>query len=457
MSFVFALPEHAVARLRDALALGVESAWTATARVALDGTAVLARELRPVPDDRYDERGPRRLRIRSSGFMPAFTESAGDEQAVPVFVHTHPGDAPTPSALDETVDRELRALARSRTGRDGYASLIVGGTPAAPRITGRLWRADTEAPELLDRLRAAGPHLRVLLSDNRSAAESPAPMFDRHLRAFGPDGQRLLQALTIGVVGVGGTGSPTVEQLARLGVGRILVVDDDTIDETNLTRIHQAVHTDIDRLKVDVARNSGHAYGTGTAVAAIAEKAVTDTVIRQLAACDLIFGCTDDHAGRMVLSKIAYHYLVPVIDCGVRVEVEDRRIRGVFGRVTVVAPGTPCLHCRGQVNIALAAAEQMDPGERRRRAAEGYVPGIGDQAPAVVAFTTTTAGFAVSEMLARIFGFGSEPPPGQLLIGLHDRKIHAAGPPAKPGHYCIDASQWAQGDTNPPLGLTGIR
>jgi molybdopterin/thiamine biosynthesis adenylyltransferase len=390
------------------------------------------------------------------GFMPAFTAAARDAATIPVFIHTHPRMTPRPSELDDAVDEALCALAESRTGRAGYAAIIVGGTPAAPRVTGRIWRT-TENFEPLDRLRAAGPCLRTLLADDRRGDGPPAAMFDRQVRAFGPEGQRLLRALTIGVVGCGGTGSPTVEQLARLGVGRLLVVDDDTVDHRNLTRIHQSVQADVERLKVDVARDSAEAFGTGTVVEAIAEKAVTDAVIRRLASCDLIFGCTDDHAGRLVLSKLAYHYLVPVIDLGVQVDVGDGRVRGVHGRVTFAAPGYPCLECRGQVDLRLAAAEQMDPEERRRQAAEGYVPGLGDAAPAVVSYTTATSATAVTELTARVFGFGDEPPPGQLLLGLHDRSVRAAGRPARAGHYCTDPDRWGLGDTDPPLGIAGIR
>lgn len=456
MSFTFAVTESAFDELRAALGLGIESAWTTTARVAVDGELLLSTDVRAVPDDAYAEREAVRMRIRSHGIVPAFTAAARDETTIPVFIHSHPGVAPTPSPLDEVVDTELRALARARTRRGGYASVIVGGTPSAPRVSGRLWRGEDDSPETLDRVRACGPHLGILLAEDRDAADPPAAIFDRHVRAFGHGGQRLLQALTIGVVGAGGTGSPTVEQLARLGVGRIVVSDDDTVDSTNLTRIHQARETHIGRFKVDVARESGESYGTGTIVDAVPEKAISVAVIRRLAACDIVFGCTDDHAGRLVLSKLAYHYLVPVIDCGVQVDVADERIRGVLGRLTFVGPGMPCLQCRGQVNLAIAAAEQMDPDERARRAAEGYVPGIGDHAPAVVAFTTTIAGIAVSEMLARLFGFGTEPPPGQLLIRLHDRKIHAAGRPSAADHYCTDPARWGLGDTTPPLGLAGI-
>jgi molybdopterin/thiamine biosynthesis adenylyltransferase/proteasome lid subunit RPN8/RPN11 len=449
-----ALPEVETEKLRSALALEVETAWTATARVALNGTLLLLSELNDVPDEAYEERLPLRLSIRSSGFMSAFCKAETDPQLVPVFIHTHPGGVPRPSERDEVVDAELVALALSRTGRPTYLSVLVGGTTKSPRVTGRLWSGKSFVS--LDRIRIAGPGLGVLLADDRPAGPPPAAMFDRNVRAFGGDGQRLLRALTIGVVGAGGTGSPTVEQLARLGVGKLVVVDDDSVDDTNLTRIHAASSRDIGRDKVDVAADSAEAYGTGTFVERFSTKVFDLAAIRGLASCDLVFGCTDDDAGRLVLSKLAYHYLVPVIDCGVVVDAPDGEVLGVYGRVTVVAPGAPCLMCRKRVDPERARADLLDTEERSRLAAEGYVPGIGDHAPAVVAFTTTTSGLAVTEMLARLLNFGANPAPSELLFGLHDREIHRPGRTPAPLHYCVDASQWGLGDTEPPLGLLGI-
>lgn len=452
-----AITENLFVKVRVALALKVESAWAACGAVALDGHLLLINELTAVADEHYRRREALRLDIASPGYAPAFAQAAdAGATAIPLFLHTHPSGRPVPSRLDHRVDEQLRDLALTRTGRPAYASVIFGGTSDAPQVSGRVWLGDGDEPVRLDRLRVAGPSLGVVLCEDRTGPGSSAVMFDRQVRAFGQDGQHLLAALKVGVVGAGGTGSATIEQLARLGVGQLVIVDDDTIDETNLTRIHQSRTSDVDRLKVDVAGDAAGDAGTATSVTKIAGKVMSVSTIRQLASCDVVFGCTDDHAGRMVLSRLAYHYLVPVIDCGVVVDATDGRVRGVHGRVTVACPGHPCLVCRGQVDLQRAAAEQMDPEEYARRAADGYVPDIGGAAPAVVAFTTAVAAAAVGEMLGRLFDYAPAPHPGQLLIGLHDRTVKSAGRPADAGHYCQQSAQWGLGDTSPPLGISGI-
>jgi len=80
---------------------------------------------------------------------------------------------------------------------------------------------------------------------------------------------------------------------------------------------------------------------------------------RRLAGCDVVFGCTDDNAGRLVLSRLPTYYLTPVIDMGVLLSSDNGRLTGIDGRVTVVSPGSACLVCRGRIDLARAGSEQL--------------------------------------------------------------------------------------------------
>src|SRR5690606_7834127 len=59
----------------------------------------------------------------------------------------------------------------------------------------------------------------------------------RQVLVLGEEGQKLVEKLNVGIVGLGGTGSCAAEQLARLGVNRFLLIDDDTFEESNITRM----------------------------------------------------------------------------------------------------------------------------------------------------------------------------------------------------------------------------
>jgi hypothetical protein len=78
--------------------------------------------------------------------------------------------------------------------------------------------------------------------------------------------------------------------------------------------------------------------------------------------CDIIFGCTDDHDGRMLLNRLAPFYLVPVIDIGLAIKVGDGdppELKALDGRVTVLLPGKTCLSCPGVTDGARAAEEAL--------------------------------------------------------------------------------------------------
>ena len=158
---------------------------------------------------------------------------------------------------------------------------------------------------------------------------------------------------------------------------------------------------------------------------------------RQLTDCDVIFGCTDDNAGRLILSRLASYYLIPVIDCGVLLSSGEKGILGgIDGRVTTLVPGQACLVCRDRIDLARASAELLTPDERSRRVDEGYAPALGRTEPAVVAFTTLVAATAVSELLERLIGYGPEPRPSEVLLRIHEREVSTNNSFPRPRHYC---------------------
>jgi molybdopterin/thiamine biosynthesis adenylyltransferase len=266
-------------------------------------------------------------------------------------------------------------------------------------------------------------------------------IFDRSVRAFGPAIQGTLSDLRVGIVGCGGTGSSVAEQLVRLGVRHLVLIDADQLSASNVTRVYGSTPKDIGRPKVDVLR----AYLTAVAPDLVCETILGMVTIqstaKQLLGCDLIFGCTDDNAGRLVLSRIAIYAVTPVIDLGVMLSASPKgELIGIDGRVTILSPGAACLVCRHRINIARAAAELMTPEERRRLADEGYAPSLEGVEPAVVTFTTSTAAAAINELLERLIGYGPEPRPSETLLRWHDREMSTNTALPGAGHYCDPAS-----------------
>jgi hypothetical protein len=303
----------------------------------------------------------------------------------------------------------------------------------------------------IDRLVVAGSRIHVVRSDD-AIAERLDPAFDRNIRAFGGEVQRILGSLHVAVVGCGGTGSAVAEQLVRLGVRRFTLLDPDRLSESNVTRVYGSKPGDVGRLKVDVLADHLAAIAPESEIDRRPSSIALEANAREVASVDVVFGCTDDNVGRLVLSRLATYFVLPVIDCGVLLADRGGQIDGIFGRVTVLHPGAACLVCRGRIDLQRAAAEALTPGERQRRADEGYAPAMPGVEPAVVAYTTLVAATAVGELLERLVGYGESPAPSEVILRIHDRETSTNSQVPVSGHYCDPASgKLGRGVTTPFL------
>ena len=412
---------------------------------------LLARTLHWVPEAAYERQVEEEMRIASEGYTAALG-LAEQDCSIPLWVHTHPGGRPVRSEKDERVDVLIADLFRLRSGSDHYGTVIVSPGAAGIELTGTIQSPDRRI-ESIARFWMVGDRWRLRQAFGRAPTTSNAETFDRNVRAFGDAVQRTIGMLRIGIVGCGGTGSAVAEQLVRLGARHLLLVDADTLGPSNITRVYGSTPGDVGRLKTEVLADHLREIAPDLSCRTIAGRCTSQPVARTLAASDLLFGCTDDNAGRLVLSRLSAYYLTPVIDMGVLLSsVAGGHLAGIDGRVTVLSPGTACLVCRGRVDGARAAAEMHTPEERRRLADEGYAPALGEVEPAVVAFTTMTAAVAVSELLERLIGYGAAPRPNEILLRMHDREISTNAAAPTPTHYCHPAAgRLGRGDTEPFL------
>ena len=249
-----------------------------------DGLRLLGRDVHWVPEDAYERRTPRSLSIRSSGYVNSLAraEERGD---IPIWIHTHPGrDAdPRRSKYDVIVDNELLDTFRVRSGADVYASLVFSAAEQWFRFTGLVWGA--EQTTSVGRIIIIGDRWSVISADDAPAEGRLPVFFDRQVRAFGGDVQRVLAQLRIAVVGSGGTGSAAAEQLARLGVGSLLLIDPKDLSESNPTRVYGSTPEDIGRPKVEVLASHIRRVAPAVDVNAVNGSITDEEVARLLPSC----------------------------------------------------------------------------------------------------------------------------------------------------------------------------
>jgi hypothetical protein len=120
----------------------------------------------------------------------------------------------------------------------------------------------------------------------------------------------------------------------------LLLIDNDTLSDSNVTRVYGSTPREVGRPKVEVLRDHLMAIAPDLDCAAERGMITVKNVAKTLCASDVVFGCTDDNAGRLVLSRLSTYLLTPVIDLGVLLS-SDRtgRLSGIDGRVTTLMPG----------------------------------------------------------------------------------------------------------------------
>jgi molybdopterin/thiamine biosynthesis adenylyltransferase len=216
--------------------------------------------------------------------------------------------------------------------------------------------------------------------------------YSRHILIpeIGVTGQSRLLAASVLVVGAGGLGSPAALYLAAAGVGRLGIVDDDLVDETNLQR--QVLHSTaaLGQPKVESAGRRVRELNPDVEVVAYRERLGSDNIDRILdESWEVIVDGADNFPTRYLLNDASVWHGIPVVHGSIfRFE----------GQATVFAPGTgPCYRC---------LFPQPPPPELAPSCAEGGVLGV---LPGVI------GSIQGAEALKLVLGIG-EPLIGRLLL-----------------------------------------
>src|SRR5690606_7701478 len=136
---------------------------------------------------------------------------------------------------------------------------------------------------------------------------------------FSADMTQSLKNFKVGVIGASGTGSIVIENLARLGVGHLVLIDDDVIEHKNLNRILNSTIQDAknQKAKVKVLADAINQYRSDVVLTVLDSKIGTQQAILEAATCDVLFSCVDTVSARMYVDLVGEYFLLPVFDIGV--------------------------------------------------------------------------------------------------------------------------------------------
>lgn len=336
-----------------------------------------------------------------------------------VPIHTHPFTQGQPefSRRDLAGEAALQPVLERLTGRPSAAVVMGEATETIGRFC--------------NRTRIEGAARSVGQGPLRTAELWDRDIFDRHIRAFGEQGQARLRSLRVGVVGVSGTGSHVCEQLVRLGVGELVAVDPDAVEQVNLNRIVTATTDDAaqHRSKAQTIVSYAASSGTDSHVEPVVADLRHAGVAARLAALDALFGCTDTTISRAILNRLAVQQFIPYWDCGT--EISSGSGLRAYGRMRVTLAGAACLYCMGVVDPEALRIDLLDPSQRELEVARGYIQGGGVPAPSVVSINAVVASLAVTSFLR--WAVGQEPiSGGEWIFRSYAGDVRCQQPPRDP-------------------------
>ncbi|MGC8997543.1 MAG: HesA/MoeB/ThiF family protein [Fervidicoccaceae archaeon] len=168
-------------------------------------------------------------------------------------------------------------------------------------------------------------------------SEREKQRYSRQIGLIGEEGQSKLSRSTVLVAGVGGLGSAASLYLVAAGIGRLIIVDRDFLELSNLNRQILYSEKDLGRPKVELAAKRLKELRGDVEIVPLKIDVFEDAFEDAVKDSDVIVDGMDNWKARFRINELAVKYRKPFIHAAVG---------EWYGQLLVVIPGkTPCLHC----------------------------------------------------------------------------------------------------------------
>jgi molybdopterin/thiamine biosynthesis adenylyltransferase len=172
-----------------------------------------------------------------------------------------------------------------------------------------------------------------------SLSDTELTRYDRQMMIpdWGRDGQEKLKDATVLVAGAGGLGCPVSLYLAAAGIGRLVLVDKDKFELSNLNRQILGWQEDIGQAKAEAVAKKLLALNPNVEIDARVATITEGNISRLLNDADMVVDAMDNWATRFLLNQECVNQEKPLVHAG---------IYALYGQVTTIVPGKgPCLRC----------------------------------------------------------------------------------------------------------------
>jgi adenylyltransferase/sulfurtransferase len=177
------------------------------------------------------------------------------------------------------------------------------------------------------------------------------------LTAVGEEGQQQFASTSAVVMGAGAVGSNSAEMLARMGIGRIIIIDRDVVELSDLHRSRMLSDEDVGEPKALALANAIKATMPDARVQGIAEDMTVENVTTLIRRADVVVDGMDNMESRLVLNDGCLELRIPWV---------LGRVVATKGIVASFPAGGPCLQCiypdvESQVYLSDSRSEGIDP------------------------------------------------------------------------------------------------
>ncbi|WP_409227624.1 HesA/MoeB/ThiF family protein [Gudongella sp. SC589] len=158
--------------------------------------------------------------------------------------------------------------------------------------------------------------------------------YDRNKSLISQEDQELLGKKTVAVIGAGGLGGYLAELSARLGVGRLIIIDGDVFEESNLNRQRFSNEHNLGNPKAYEAKRELERINSQVEITAVHDRISAENGRELLDGADLVLDGVDNARTRLLLQDICKQLQIPLV---------HGAIGGWYGQVSVVMPGDDTL------------------------------------------------------------------------------------------------------------------
>jgi molybdopterin/thiamine biosynthesis adenylyltransferase len=396
------IPDNAGRELNQAVSRPGKHEHVAFALAAhaetLDKTLILIKKIITLHDDQYVEARDHGAMWRGSSTIHIINEAIERKLGIFIFhAHLHKGRVGL-SADDLQSAKTLLPSYQNLIPWRPHGSIVIGKEHAS----GLILMPDSDRFVSIARVRWLG---KVIINWDEESIATPKiavdRMYDRQALLISNKGQQQLRKAKIAVIGLSGGGSHIVQQATHIGIGEIIGIDGDIVEEENRHRLIGLSKFDVGlkRKKTRVMSNLVRRINGGVAFTPVPHNIPEQITIDQLKRADIVIGCVDTLHARSDIQELCQRYLIPYIDIGLLIVPNSHGItvQGIGGNVLTIIPGRFCMWCIGFLSERKLEEET---GGRPR----SYFQDANKQAQ-VVSFNGLLASAAINEMLLMLTGY----------------------------------------------------